>query len=106
MAIGENRAEYSFQTIVNFCNEDGLFDYMLDGKETADGYKLNASSASKFGLTLNRYAPKVSGGYCGRDSDRSRPPRKYRRKTPEGEETVLFGCFGEGRGRRFYIEWQ
>ena len=106
MALGENRGEFNFQTIVNFCHEDGLFDWMLEGKETSDGYKLNASSASRFGLTLNRYAPKVSGGYCGKDNDKTRPPRKYRRKTPEGnEEVVVFGCFGDGRGRRFYIEW-
>jgi hypothetical protein len=106
VALGENRGEFSFQQIVDFCHEDGLFDYMLDGRETQDGYKLNASSASRFGLTLNRYAPKVSGGFCGKDNDKSRPPRKYRRKSTEGnEEAVVFGCFGEGRGRRFYIEW-
>ena len=107
MALGENRGEFSFQQIVDFCHDDGLFDYMLDGKETQDGYKLNASSTSRFGLTLNRYAPKVSGGFCGKDADKTRPPRKYRRKAEEGhEEVVAFGCFGDGRHRRYYIEWK
>jgi hypothetical protein len=115
-ALGENRGEFSFQRVVDFCHEEGLFDYMLDGRETQiDGretYKLNASSASRFGLTLNRYAPKVSGAYCGKDSDKSRPPRKYRRKVPgvssflgESDEIVTFGCFGDGRHRRYFIEW-
>lgn len=104
MALGENRGEFDFPMIVNFCHEDGLFAWMLVGMETNDGYKLNFSSASQFGLKLNRYTPKVSGGYCGKDIDKPRSPRKYRRKTPEGEEVVVFGCFGEGRGQRFYIE--
>lgn len=107
MALGESRGEFSFQQVVDFCHDDGLFDYMLDGKETQDGYKLNASSTSRFGLTLNRYAPKVSGGFCGKDADKTRPPRKYRRKAEEGhEEVVAFGCFGDGRHRRYYIEWK
>jgi hypothetical protein len=62
MALGDNRGEFSFQQDVDFCHDDGLFDYMLDGKDTQDGYKLNSSSASRFGLTLNSYAPKVRGG--------------------------------------------
>jgi len=115
MTLGDNRGEFDFQTVVNFCRDEGLFDYMLDGREGADGFKLNPSSASKFGLTIGRYAPKVSGGYWGKDNDKSRPPRKYRRKVLEddsgrkkpvgSEEVVVFGCFGEGRGRKFYIEW-
>jgi hypothetical protein len=106
MALGESRGEFSFQQVVDFCHDDGLFDYMLDGKETQDGYKLNASSASRFGLTLNRYAPKVSGGFCGKDGDKTRPPRMYRRKTEEGgDEAVFFGCYGDGKQRRYYVEW-
>lgn len=61
MALGDNRGEFSFQQVVDFCHDDGLFDYMLDGKDTQDGYKLNSSSASRFGLTLNSYSPNVSG---------------------------------------------
>jgi hypothetical protein len=105
MALGDNRGEFSFQQIVDFCHDDGLFDYMLDGRETQDGYKLNASSSSRFSLTLGRYAPKVSGGYIGNGGDRSRPPRKYRRKIEAGEEMVYLGCFGDGRGRKYFIEW-
>ena len=105
MALGDNRGEFGFQQIVDFCHDDGLFDYMLDGRETQDGYKLNASSSSRFSLTLGRYAPKVSGGFCGKDSDRSRPPRKYRRKIENGEEVVYLGCFGDGRGRKYFVEW-
>ena len=115
MALGDNRGEFDFQTVVNFCRDDGLFDYMLDGREGNDGFKLNPSSSSRFGLTLGRYAPKVSGGFWGKDNDKSRPPRKYRRKVLEddafrkkaigSEEVLVFGCYGEGRGRRFYIEW-
>ena len=115
MALGDNRGEFDFQAVVNFCRDDGLFDYMLDGREGTDGFKLNSSSSSRFGLTLGRYAPKVSGGFWGKDNDKSRPPRKYRRRVLEDdanrkkavglEEVVVFGCYGEGRGRRFYIEW-
>jgi len=107
MALGESRGEFDFQTIVDFCNEEGLFDWMLDGKDTNEGYKLNAASKSKFGLTLKRYATPVSGGYCGKNNDRSRPPRKYRRTTPEGfEEIILLGQYGDGRHRKYYIEWE
>ena len=106
LALGENRGEFNFQSIVDICLDDGLFDYMLDGIETQGGYKLKSSSSSKFGLTLGRCAPKVSGGYCGKDNDRSRPPRKYRRNTPAGEEVVFLGSYGDGRHKRYFIEWR
>jgi hypothetical protein len=105
VAYGSDRREFTFQAIVDFCYEEGLFDYMLDGRNSDDGYSLNPKSSSKLSLMLIRYAPKVSGGFCGKDEDRSRPPRKYRRKIDSGEEIVYLGCFGDGRRRRYFIEW-
>jgi hypothetical protein len=112
--LTENKAgrlEFTFQQIVDFCDEDGLFDWILDGRQTDNGYKLNAKSSSKFGLSIKKYFPPVK---------KNKNPRKHRvvyeplltplneypqRRGAPIQEFHYVGTVGEGRHKRFFIEW-
>jgi len=87
-----DRGEFSFQRVVNVCHDEGLFDWMLDGRDQEGDYKLSAKARSTFGLTLGRYAPNV---------DATGHPRMYRK---EVDRLVLFGCKGSGRHRVYFVE--
>jgi hypothetical protein len=100
------RVEYEFQQLVDFCREDSLFDWMMDGRETEKGFKLNAKALSKFGLCTKRFFTPVSGGFCGKNSDKSKPPRMYRMKYEGKDEIHYVGAYGEGRHKRYFIEWR
>jgi hypothetical protein len=100
------RVDYEFQQLVDFCREDSLFDWMMDGRETERGFKLNAKSLSKFGLCIKRFFPPVSGGFCGKNNDKTKPPRMYRMKHADRDEVHFVGSYGDGRHKRYFIEWR
>jgi hypothetical protein len=85
------RIEFTFQEIVNICHENGLFDWLLDGKEKEEGlekdFVLKPESNSRFGIMLRRYAP-------------TKDARVFR-LTPE--LTVLMSCTGKNRQRRYVL---
>lgn len=106
--------EFTFQEIVNFCHQDGLFDWILDGRETDSGYKLNAKSSTKFGLCIKKFMPPVS-----KSAEKAgKPPRKYRvsygalikagtdERRPPVDEFHYVGTRGDGRHKRYFIEWK
>ena len=87
-----DRGEFDFQTVVNICHEEAIFDWMLDGREQEGNFKLTAKARSALGLTIGRYAPNV---------DATGHPRLYRR----GESIIVeFGCKGQGRHKRYFVE--
>jgi hypothetical protein len=111
------REEYQFQQIVDFCHEDGLFDYILDGRQTDGHYKLNSKSLSKFGLCIKKYFPSISAA-----GKTIKLPRKYRvtygapilasnakivgeRQSPV-DALHYVGAYGDGRHKRYFIEWK
>lgn len=102
------RVELTFQDLVDICQKDGLFDWVLDGRHSDSGYKLNAKSSSKFGLIIKKYFPSVN---------KSKNPRRHRvayapllcKFEPDRGEPVqeyhYVGTTGEGRHKKFFIEW-
>lgn len=110
------REEYQFQQIVDFCYEDGLFDYILDGRQTEGHYKLNAKSMSKFGLCIKKYFPSITGA-----GKVIKLPRKYRvaygapisdpksivgQRRDAVDALHYVGSYGDGRHKRYFIEWK
>ncbi|MFZ4695810.1 MAG: hypothetical protein ACOYMV_11850 [Verrucomicrobiia bacterium] len=58
MPAGESQVEMPFQRIVNLCHEEGLFDWVMDGKVNDDGdFILKPEYSGRFGKILKRYAP-------------------------------------------------
>ena len=111
------REAYQFQQIVDFCHEDGLFDYILDGRLTDGHYKLNSNSLSKFGLCIKKYFPSTGG--AGKAINL---PRKFRvtygapinaqeskavgERHPVVDALHYVGSYGDGRHKRYFIEWK
>ncbi len=111
------REEYQFQQIVDFCYEDELFDYILDGRQTDGHYKLSSKSQSKFGLCIKKYFPSISAA-----GKTIKLPRKYRvtygapilaqeaksagERRPPVDALHYVGAFGDGRHKRYFIEWK
>jgi hypothetical protein len=90
-------AGYYFSEVVQHCRDEGLFEWMMDGKEDKDNkFRLSPSASSKVGLMLNRYAPR----YEKDKPDKKGSPRKYRRR----DDAVYFWHAGEGRHRRYWVE--
>jgi len=62
------RLEYTFQELADYAVNEGLFDWILDGKETTElvservTIELNHDAISKFGLLLRKYAPTKETG--------------------------------------------
>ena len=102
------RLEFTFQQIVDFCQQDGLFDWILDGRHTDSGYKLNAKSSSKFGLMIKKYFPQVNKNKSAR-RHRVAYARLLRIYDPDRgvpvQEFHYVGSVGEGRHKKFFIEW-
>ncbi|MFZ4695455.1 MAG: hypothetical protein ACOYMV_10045 [Verrucomicrobiia bacterium] len=57
MQPGDSQVEFQFQRIVNLCYQEGLFDWMIDGKKDDDDFILKPESSSRLGKMLRRYAP-------------------------------------------------
>jgi hypothetical protein len=93
-----DRQEFTFQKIVNICHDNDIFDWMLDGRTNQEGdFVLSMKSKSKFGLTLARYAPNIDN-LVGKSTPRE--PRRY----IIDEKEVLFGCEGQFRHKRYFIQ--
>jgi hypothetical protein len=105
LAIHDNYEEFTFQEIVTLSNDEGLFEYLMEGKMDNGNFKLSGKSASKLGLMLGKYAARTDG-------DRARPPRIFRKikhfnvNEVEIIDDVSFGYKGEGRQRRYCISWK
>lgn len=105
--------KYIFQELVDFCYEDGLFNWILDGKQTDRGYELNKSSKSIFSNIIKKYFPTTYNG----PKKPTKPPRKFsvsygalinkcsgERKDPV-DAIHYVGSTGDNRHKRYYIEW-
>jgi hypothetical protein len=93
-----SRVMLSFQDVVNICHENGLFDWMLDGKIVGDNYEVSSRTRSTFGLMLARYAPFVQ------DKKTPKKPISYKIDFEGEERLVYFGCAGKFRHRKYFIE--
>ena len=81
------RAEFTFQQIVNRCFEQGLFEWVLDGKEDGADFVLKPHAASRLGKIVRKYAP-IEG------------QRVFR--LPKGKAGVHVS--GKNRHRRYIID--
>jgi hypothetical protein len=103
MAIAEaERREFTFQNLVDMCDQDSIFDWMLEGRKEYGNFKLNPRACSKLGTLFSRYAP---------SADSREKSRTYRiptsNKNDHGEpETIVVKLFskGEGRHKRYVFE--
>ena len=86
---GKKRVEFPFQDLVDLAHEDGLFEWLLDGKDKEGHYLLEHKSSARFGLLLRKYAPFNKGGRVFRlAADRS----------------VKMFATGKNRHRRYVID--
>lgn len=83
--------EFTFQEISQICYEEGLFEWMMEGKEFDGVYTVTPKCRSTMGRLLTRYAPSIDGNKIG---------RRYVR---DGK-AYLFGTRCKGRHRRYFIE--
>ena len=99
---------------MNFCHQDGLFDWILDGREIDGGYKLHTKSSIKFGFCIKKFMPSIS-----KSAEKAgKPPRRYRvrygaiikagtdERRPPVDEFHFVGTHGDGRHKRYFIEWK
>lgn len=91
--------EFSFAEIVDLCWQQGLFPWLMHGKEeymedlSRVTLKLNDSCNSKFGTLLQRNCSGERGSI-------------HVFKSPDGrsERRIRFHCKGKGRSRRFHFD--
>jgi len=96
------RREFKFATIVDLCYRDGIFDWMLDGRQEDGHFVLKPGANSKLGTLISRYAP---------SADSRENSRTYRIPTGEKTEhgdiaTIVIKLFsrGEGRHKKYVFE--
>jgi len=87
-ALGEHAGEFTPGEMVDLCHDEGLFEWMMDGRLVEGSFKLTAKARSSFGLMLGRYAPNGSS-------------RTYK----VGENVVRFGQKGAGKLKRYFVEF-
>lgn len=92
---GLSRREFTFQHIVDICHEDGIFDWMLDGRLDGDHFRLKPGANSKLGTLISRYAP---------STDSKEKFRTYRVGSTEENIVVKLFSRGEGRHKRYVFE--
>ena len=83
--------EFTFQDVSQICYEEGLFEWMLEGKEFDGVYTVTPKCRSAMGRLLSRYAPSTDG---------NKLPRRYVRTG----KSYYFGTKCKGRHRRYFIE--
>lgn len=89
--ITNQEKEFTFQEVSQICFEEGLFEWMLQGKEYDGTFTVTPKCRSALGRMLSRYAPTVDG---------NKLPRRYVR----GGKTFQFGTRGKGRYRRYFVK--
>ena len=93
----KRRMEFAFQSVVNMAYQAGLFDWILDGKESEGDYVLKPDANSKFGKLIKRYAPHVG--------DQKGPRfRLWRFDTVKGPQPIRTSCTGKDKMRRYIVE--
>jgi hypothetical protein len=102
----QRHVEYSYQAVVNIAHENGLFDWLLEGKEVEameSGYVerkdfiLKGDSHSKFGKLMKRYAPAASELAGSRF-------RVFRFGKGDGSQIVRTSSKGRAGRRKYIIE--
>jgi len=89
--IIDSEKEFTFQDISQICFEEGLFEWMLEGKEYDGVFTVTPKVRSNLGRLLSRYAP---------NSDGNKIPRRYVR----GGKAYYLGTRGKGRYRRYFVK--
>ena len=87
----DNGKQFTFQDVSQICYEEGLFEWMLEGREYDGVYTVTPKCRSTLGRLLSRYAPNVDG---------NKAPRRYIRSG----KPYLFSTRGQGRSRRYFVE--
>jgi hypothetical protein len=87
----DNGKQFTFQEVSQICYEEGLFEWMLEGREYDGVYTVTPKCRSALGRLLSRYAPNVDGNKASRRYIRSGNP-------------YLFSTRGQGRSRRYFVE--
>jgi hypothetical protein len=106
------REEYEFQQIVDFCHEDGLFAWMLNGTQIGNNYKLNAKSLSKFGIFIKKYFPLITKvnhvrrSFSVKYGVPTNNPKSPGERLPAVNSLHYVGSTGDGRHKRYFIEWK
>lgn len=83
--------EFEFHELGQICYEEGLFEWMLEGREYDGVFSASPACRSKLGRVLGRYAPNTDG---------NKSARRYTR----GERAYLLGHRDKNRKRRYYIQ--
>jgi len=87
----DDQREFTFQEVSQICYEEGLFEWMMEGKEYDGVFTVTPKCRSSMGRLLSRYAPSTDG---------NKLPRRYVRNG-----TVYhFGTRGKGRYRRYFVK--
>lgn len=91
LSLGEHEGEFTAEQITDLCADESLFDYMMEGRHVDGHFKLHPKVRSSFFLMLGRHAPDVAAhGF-----------RPYKC----GEKVIRFGRKGEGKRRRYIVEF-
>jgi len=86
----DNQKEFTFQEVSQICYEEGLFEWMMEGKEYDGMFTVTPKCRSSMGKLLSRYAPNTDG---------NKLPRRYVRNGA----VYHFGTRGKGRYRRYFV---
>ncbi len=101
----QDHVEHSYQAVVNMAHDNGLFEWILDGKEveTTEGpytkkdFMLKADAHSKFGKLMKRWAPAAG--------DAKGPKfRIFRLGKADGSQIVRTSSTGRAGRRRYILE--
>jgi hypothetical protein len=87
----ESAKEFTFQEISQICYEEGLFEWMMEGKEFDGVYTVTPKCRSAMGRLLSRYAPSTDGN-------------KVARRCVRSGKAYYFGTRCKGRHCRYFIQ--
>ena len=87
----DDQKEFTFQEVSQICYEEGLFEWMMEGKEYDGVFTVTPKCRSSMGRLLSRYAPSTDG---------NKLPRRYVRNGM----VYHFGRRGKGRYRRYFVK--
>ncbi len=89
--ITDHQKEFTFQEVSQICYEEGLFEWMMEGRDFDGIYTVTPKCRSAMGRLLGRYAPSTDG---------NRVARRYVR----AGRAYYFGTREKGRKRRYFIQ--
>ena len=83
--------EFTFQEVSQICYEEGLFEWMMEGKDYDGVYTVTPKCRSIMGRLLSRYAPSTDGNKLARRYVRDGKP-------------FYFGTRCKGRHRKYFVQ--